>query len=560
MSKLLMLWCIGAVIACGASVSSAVEVTPHFTEPATGDLLTWELTATPPAWQSSDVSKTPQLKITGPDGSVVYRPAYLAVGGLQVRHVARQPGLFHWKLLDPTTALVADGSFTVIAGRNPPGPLGINPRNRRYLAWADGTPFVPVGPNLAWIEGDPVLGFTRAFATLREHGCNHVRIWMATWSLGIESARSGEYQLARAEQLDGVLAAARAAGIRVTLVLDNHYDVLSGNPFPYGGNLIERQDTFFTVPVPAAWVQRLRYCLARWSADDALLAFELINEADLAMPVRERAIPWVESAVAVLKQFDLDHRLHTVSWCGGDWPRALASPAIDVVQLHQYVLEWIQETDEVKLPTRDGVGMLIPSAKAANIDGRPWLLGEVGYQGTTAENPGNDHDPQGLLLRQQLWAGFLLGGCGGGMNWWWDVYLDAHHLWPVYRAFAAITAHLDLTDPELVPLTPNASGPVRVIGLASARQALLWPQVRDDTWYHAIVDGRPRQGLDAVQPIRLGGFVPDRDYQLTPADQVTGILAPPSTLTADHNGRLSLSLPARAVDVVWLLSLTPDKK
>jgi len=546
-------------------VLPGVEVKPQFSSATPGDLLTWSITATPAEWSTLDVAHTPRLKVTSPNGTVMYRPLYLARGHLEVRHVARQTGTYRWKLIDPAGTHVGEGEFNVSVGTNPPGPLGINALNRRFLAWADGTPFLPVGPNVAWVDGDPVQGFTKSFATMRANGCNHVRIWMATWSLGLEGEHPDDYRLDRAEQLDGVLAAARAAGIRVTLVLDNHHDVLLGKPFPYGGNQIERQDSFFSVPVSPAWARRLRYCLARWSADDALLAFELINEADLALPVRERVIPWVNAAVSMLKDFDLDHRLHTVSWCGSDWPRALASSAIDVVQLHSYVLEWIEETDAVKLPTRDGVAMLIPAAMAANApapsgDIRPWLLGEVGYQGTTAENLGNDSDPKGLLLRQQLWAGFLLGGCGGGMNWWWDVYLDAHQLWPVYRSFAALTADLDLRDSDLMPLSPNVTGAVRVIGWASPRQALLWPQVRSDTWYQAIVAKAPRTGLGIAQPIRLGGFLTNRTYTLISADPISGARAVPVTMTADGEGKLSLSLPAGTIDVVWLLSLTLESK
>ncbi len=557
-----LLWCCVAI--GGLPQVAAVEVVPRFTVATPGDLLTFSLANAPEAWVVTDASQVPQLKITAPDGAVMFRQAYRTRAGLQVRHVARAVGVHLWKVLDAGGNAVggpaANGQFTVVAGTNPVGPIGINPRNRRFLAWADGTPFVPVGPNVAWVDGDPVVGFTRAFATVRENGGNHVRVWMSTWCLGIEGEKNGEYQLDRADQLDAVLIAARAAGIRVTLVIDNHHDVLFGKPFPYGADPPARQNTFFTIPPAPAWAQRLRYCLARWSADDTLLAIELMNEADLALPVRERVIPWVTAASEMLKRYDLDHRLHTVSWCGGDWPRALASPAIDVVQLHQYVLEWIAETDEVKRPTRDGVEMLIPFATLANADGRPWIFGEVGFQGTNADNPGNERDTQGLLLRQQLWAGFLLGGCGGSMNWWWDVYLDAHHLWPIYRSFASITAQLDLKDPDLVPLTPNATGPVRVIGWASPRQALLWPQVRDDTWYAALVEGRPRRGLSMAQLIRLGGFTPGRGYGLTPASQLTGELGAVQQLIADEGGRLALSLPPNTVDVVWLVALTPEKK
>ena len=539
----------------------AAELVPTFTQATPGDLLTWEITDAPDAWRTLDVSRTPQLKVIAPDGQATYRPAFLTgAGKLLVRHVARMTGTYQMRLLAPAGDVVASSTVIIKAGSNPAGPLGISEVNKHFLAWADGQPFVPTGPNVAWLDGDPVLSYTRTFAKMAAHGCNHTRIWQCSWSLGLESDRPDAWQLDRADQLDGVLAAARAQGIRVTLVLDNHFDVVQGKPFPYGDGLEARQKAFFDLPLNAQWQRRLRYCLARWGADDAIAAWELMNEVDLAMPVRERAIPWIAAAADALQRYDLDRRLHTVSWCGSDWPRALASSAIDVVQLHHYVLEYIDETEAVKAPSRDGIGFLIPHAAQANEFARPWLLSESGYQGTVADNPGNERDSGGLLLRQQLWAGFLLGGCGGGMNWWWDTYLDVHDVWGVYRPFATIVGKLDLLDPELVPITPNASGDLRLIGWASPRQALLMPHLRDDTWYRTFVQEQPRPARTIALPIRLGGFVAGRMYAVATGDLQTGILKPPAMVRADGAGILDFSLAPGQRDIVWWVSLTAEVK
>lgn len=538
----------------------AVDLTPQFTTAVTGDLLTWTITAAPDEWRTIDVTRTPQLKITDPAGRSMYRPAFAVADGVWVRHVPRTVGRHAWKLLDPSGATLTEGLFEVQRGTNPSGPIGVSPRNHRYLAWADGTSFVPIGPNVCWIEGDPIAGYEAAFAKMAAVGCNHTRVWMCSWSLGIVNSPGKELRFDRAEQIDGVLAAGRRHGVRVTLVLDNHTDILGGKPALFEGSIEERQAGYFRDPPAVEWIRYLRYCLARWSADDALLAFELVNEADLAQPIRERSVPWVSAAADLLQRFDLDHRLHTISWCGGDWERVLANPAIDFVQLHQYVLEFIEESEAIRAPTRDGVGMLITPGARANNFGRPWLLAESGFQGTNADNPGNDLDPDGLLLRQQLWAGFLLGGCGGAMNWWWDVYLDPQKLWQVYPPFATIVARLDLTDPELAAIMPNESGPVRMLGIASGRQALLWPQVREDTWYRGLVENKPRSGLSTDQPIRLGGFVAHRTYSITPLDPRTAVAAAVQTAVADTEGRLSFILPAHTVEVLWLVGLTPDPR
>ncbi len=537
--------------------ASALELVPAFAAAATGDLLTWDIRDIPPAWQVTDVTRTPRLVIRAPDGRIMRRPAFVIEGGgLRVRHVARIPGRHTWTMQDPAGDPVLSGAVEIAPGTAPAGPLRISRDNPRFLAWADGTPFVPIGPNVAWIHGDPVAGYEQAFATMAANGCTHTRIWMCSWNLGLEGEQPGAYRLDRAEQLDAVLAAARRHRVVVTLVLDNHHDVIEGRSFPYGRSIPERQDAFFAVPPTPAYAARIRYCLARWGADDAIAAWELMNEPDLALPVRERVIPWIAAAAGVLAETDRDHRLHTVSWCGDDWERALTSPAIDLVHLHRYVLEFLNEDPAARAATRDGVGMLIPLAATANGFGRPWLLGESGFQGTNAENPGNDRDADGFLLRQQLWAGFLLGGCGGAMNWWWDVYLDPQRLWHLYRPFGDIVAHLDLRDPNLVPIAPNAEGPVRLLGLVSPRQGLLMPQVRDDTWFRHLGEGRPRPVPTLAQTIRLGGFRRDGGYLLTAYDPLTGIADPGVPLRADAAGALLFTVPPGRLDLVWHLRLT----
>ena len=99
--------------------------------------------------------------------------------------------------------------------------------------------------------------------------------------------------------------------------------------------------------------------MARYGADDTILAWELFNELDLAVPWSERALRWVAAAAAFLKQQDVDHRLVTSSWYGHAWDELASLPVIDVVQIHRYVLEWIDtETGEGR--TRGRVAFIPP--------------------------------------------------------------------------------------------------------------------------------------------------------------------------------------------------------
>jgi hypothetical protein len=537
-----------------SALLAAVEVSGPATPLPADALAEFTVLAPPESWCSLDPDRVPRLEIRGPDRRTWQRPAFWDGTRLRIRHTPRAAGNHIWRLLAPDGSEQAAGTFHAEAASGPQGPLRVAPFNRRLLAFADGTPFIPIGPNLAWAEAPTAIAFARWFRLLADQGCTHTRIWMCSWGLGLESAEPDRYRLDRAHELDGVLAEARAAGLRLTLVLDNHTDVTEGEPFPYGEGLEARQKAFFAVPPTAQWQRRIRYCLARWGADDTIAMWELMNEPDMAQPVREWALPWIEAGLATLATHDQDHRLRTVSWCGTDWMRAMALPGVDVAQVHTYVLEWQNAGAELLERGRDGVGLLLHAVGQHVPDDRPLLFGETGWQGTNDVNHGHQLDPEGLLLRQQAWAGLLAGGCGSAMNWWWDTYLEPRGLLTVYAPLAAAVRRIDWSDPGLAPLQPSG-GAVRVIGWTSSTQGLLWPQEPSDTWHAHLVGGRERRGLSNGLAVRLDGLRSDTTFTVTGLDQLGGVDRTLGSITSLADGSAVLPLPAGAPDLVLLITL-----
>jgi hypothetical protein len=601
------------LIACPVMLAArlaGVELKPLFTEAYADDLLTFEITDAPAEWMSLDTQHTPTLVFTSPNKISWSRSAYLdqpyspatgaaatatsptaakpepapgagpaadpndrltqaaqATGGegllkpvgkrrLCVRHTARAEGTHHWVLKSPDGATVAQGDLAVKGPRGhvPVGPLGIDNENPRLLCFRDGTVFIPIGANIAWATGPDRLGdFSRYFSALHANGGNHARLWMASWCGGIEGEKKDDYRLDQAWLLDGVLSLARANQLRLTVVLDNHHDIKFGKFFPYGADYDARLKNFMASDPPAQYQRRLRYVLARWGADDCVAAWELCNEVEQAEPVREHALPWVKGAAALLAKLDIDRRLHTVSWSGDDWDLVANLPNIDLAQIHSYVLEWNDPVGLLRRGTRDGVGMLVNNAMRANAMGKPFCFTELGYQGSNDKNAGNDIDGDGLLLRQQLWAGFMLGGCGTGMGWWWDVYIDRKQLWPAFRGFAAVIQHVDWRDRELAPLTPNQESSLRVIGWQSPHQALLWPQLRLDTWYGHLMDEKPRPQLRLATPITLRGMLPGQAYGVHEFDMVSGAERASRSVAANAQGQLDVIATPPDIDTVLLV-------
>ncbi len=543
-------------------------------------LAEWRLELTDD-WRHLDVTRTPQLTITDPSGgqrtrsAFLYRPyrptrsadgsgpEFTATGPeeLRLRHRFDLPGDHSWQLSSPDNRPLASGVFQV-APAEPLRMIGISPHNPRLLATSDGRPFIPIGANIAWGVGANRIDHLRMhLLQLAINGGNHFRLWCASWSCQIEGQQPDDYRLDQAWMLDRVLSLARRQGLRVTLVLDNHHDLIHHRNAPYGDSLEERVETFFANPPPAAYVRRLRYLMARYGADPTIMAWELFNEIDevigeqgLALEDGEqRAYAWIQGAATALRQLDQDKRLIAASLARPrQWPRVLRAPALDLIDFHAYVPRF----EHLAEPDKDGVGLLTSLGDLVADDPRPFRFSETGFHGSNDDNPGNAIDPQGLLLLHQAWAGFLLGGYGSAMNWWWDVYIDHHDLWPLYRPLADAVARIDWTDPDLRHRQLDNQAPWRTIGWQSPSQALLWPRHQADTWHAHLIEGLPRPQVAGV--IVIDGFHPGINYRLRGHDLHTGHQRFNRTRSADRHGRLTIHLPSPSQDLA--LTITPSDR
>ena len=115
---------------------------------------------------------------------------------------------------------------TVAANEQAAGFIRVNPANKLYFAFDNGETFFPVGLNIGW-DGDQVLAeYQRWMDRLSAQGGTVMRVWMASWSFGLEwnDTPLGDYttRLQRAWLLDQVFRMAEQRGIKIILVLLNH--------------------------------------------------------------------------------------------------------------------------------------------------------------------------------------------------------------------------------------------------------------------------------------------------------------------------------------------------
>jgi hypothetical protein len=303
-------------------------------------------------------------------------------------------------------------------------------------------PFIPIAYNISWANRfEEIAKYDRWFSKASAAGVNVARVWMASWSLGIEWTDTGlgDYtkRLDRAWLLDQVFLLAAKYDIGIQLVLINHgafststnpewysnpYNALNGGPIKNAGEFATDEIAW------NYWKQRLQYIVARYSAYSSLFTWEWWNEVTFTPITSEALIQWISKSDAVLKEWDPYDTLTTNSWSSGaslqNWDN------LDYAVTHVY-----DPSDPIKSLTVQA------EALRKAVPDKPILVGEMG-SGTVTEDPFSD--PRGLHLHNSQWAATFVGFAGPASYWWWDTYVDPLELWGHTKGLTRLTKGLDV--------------------------------------------------------------------------------------------------------------------
>jgi hypothetical protein len=330
-------------------------------------------------------------------------------------------------------------------------------------------PFIPFAYNIAWANRfEEIEKYDQWFSKASKAGVNVARVWMASWSLGIEWTDTGlgDYakRLDRAWLLDKVFELGAKHGIGINLVFINHgafstttnpewysnpYNSANGGPIANAGEFATSDEAW------KFWERRVRYIAARYAAYPSLFTWEWWNEVNFTPISSTDLSAWTKKSNALLDKWDPYNTMITSSWASGaslqDWD------GLDYAVTHVY-----DAGDPIKSLTVQA------DALRAAVPNKPILVGEMG-SGTLTEDPFND--PKGLHLHNSQWAATFVGFAGPASYWWWDIYVDPLNLWPITTGLAKLTKNLDVAamNParqSCLPLTTclTLSSPKTTIG------------------------------------------------------------------------------------------------
>ncbi|PKO22755.1 MAG: hypothetical protein CVU38_07735 [Chloroflexi bacterium HGW-Chloroflexi-1] len=490
--------------------------------------------------------------------------------GWRIRFTPSEVGQWHYTVrlstadgADETTLL----SFEVTPSEAH-GFVRVSPDDPAYLAFEDSTPFFGIGLNLGWYGPAGTQDYAHWFQQVHATGANLARIWMPSWSMGIEwnDTGLGDYtgRLDRAWQLDRVLQLAEEHGIYLILVLLNHgpfsltyNSEWAANPYnaANGGPCASPQD-FLTDPRARLLFQRrLRYIAARWGYSPHLLALEWWNEVDLTPASGDALAPWLEEMDAYLDTMAPYPHLSTISYAHRWDDRVFRLPQIALVQKHEY--------------SKADPALTIPRlTKDLRAFGKPAFYGEYGL--STSEENVSSLDRTGVHLHRALWAGLMSKGAIAPLYWWWDTYMEPLDLYRHFTGLAAFLKDEDLIAPGYMPVTVATDSPgVQGLTLQSPTRILLWvcsshctysaiEQQYEQALRKALKAGSspPTDFQPAFPPVRgvtLTVNVPDDAYQVEWWDPLAGVIVERGSAQA-VGGVLRLSPPPFSCDLaakVW---------
>jgi hypothetical protein len=379
-----------------------------------------------------------------------------------------------------------------------PGYVRASERDPRYLVFDDGSPYFALGENVGWYDDRGTFAYDEWYARLAEQDASYSRLWMASFSFGLEwdDTPLGDYRrrLDRAWQLDHVIEEGERRGIYAVLSLLNHgafstvFNADWGeNPYnaANGGPLSSPAEFFTNEAARELFTQRLRYIVARWGYSTHVLAWELWNEVDLTDGYDSVAVTaWHQEMADELRRLDpADHLVSTSFAFAGSDPAVWAGAGLDYTQLHAYARAAVGDT---VIELFSNVPRHVAELTAARLDETPLpvLFAELGVD---ARGPGEtmDADPRGIGIHDGLWAGALSGGFGTAMTWWWDNLIDVQprRYYPMFGSVARFLEGIDWDREGFGPANASVTSPSRPLvlyGLRGDDHVLVW--VKDDAY------------------------------------------------------------------------------
>ena len=311
-----------------------------------------------------------------------------------------------------------------------------------YLQDDAGKSVFLIGENIAWAnEPDGSDRMTYYLHKLHDHEMNFAKLMMTPWGYQIEWIEGGlRNYMPRQRQaylLDSIFRLSDNLGIYIQMAFSIHNELNFGYPAedwtsnPYnvnnGGMCVQAQEFFSNEDAKAAFKNRLRYLNARWGYATNLFGWELLSEADNFPWYSQNSnqiAAWSGEMASYISEKDINKHLVSVGFAlSGSNPLVWNHPDVGFTQMHLY-----DKVPDIEGDVFRQTGLYLQKYN------KPVLVGEfgLGHEGDSLVA----WDPEGIALHNTLWTSALSGSPATVVPWFWENYIDAQNLYPLFTPVA----------------------------------------------------------------------------------------------------------------------------
>jgi len=450
------------------------------------------------------------------------------------------------------------------------GIVEVDSTNQRHFVFSEGGTYIPAGQNVAWYTSKDrqYYDYLNWFQKMGEAKMNYARVWMAPWGFSLywDDVYNYDERQDQMYSLDRTLEIADDNDIYIQLCLLNH-GMFSQEVNPmwpdsnntwytskYGANpyseYLSNPGLFFTSSeAKASFKNQIRYIIARFGYSDTIMAFELFNEVDwIETYTAVYGTAWHKEMSEFIKSIDPNHHMVTTSTKSDSFLSSVYQvfnlDSIDYVNVHSYGIY----NHTSALPNKQSQGFTVFE--------KPILYDEVGYSG----NGGSDQmakDPNNVTLHQELWAGAMGGGCGTGMNWWWESWIEPFDLYDQYTGVATYVSLLDLTAEESYAFVYGLNNEQDILTVSRTDTSYMGYLVDNRLYLYIFDTSYTLQNQNVVTKNNTTITTPVFEqgiYQLTFMNTYTGETISSQLISVSNASTITLTIPSFNQDIALILT------
>ena len=353
------------------------------------------------------------------------------------------------------------------------GYIRVSKKDARYFEYSNGSPFFPIGINLAFPRRIPVSNkkefgisgdiafmgmrqYERWFKRCAQCGVNMARVWVGHEYFSPDTTDANVFEYAQFSKIDKLVELAKKYNIKLKLTLEQfrsfRYDAdgkdnisrLFDKKLYFNGKQCDSIGQWLSGQEwKDAWLNKVREFAKRYAGDTTIFAVELWNEMNCLGDINEwnrEMLPAVKALfpdqLVVNSLGSLDNKYSLANYLSFPWECA------DFKQMHRYLDQGAIFEDT----KNDPVEVIQSGLKRIDKQDMPLLVAETGAVNNnhSGEFKYYSCDDRGIIFIDCVYTPVFLCSAGCGNIWHWDErYVESKNLYKYYKPLADLICGID---------------------------------------------------------------------------------------------------------------------